>query len=105
MLEVNNSWIHPSEFHLKPKCTNPEALQSPLTAPHMLIGSSVGFCIAALCSSVLVTIICYRDAVYDRDSLLTFHKELQETCVDVMARYAFSTHASVPKRSVIGCVV
>lgn len=30
--------------------------------------------------------------------LLTFHKELTETCVDLLARYAFATCSAQPKR-------
>ncbi|CAH1794876.1 unnamed protein product [Owenia fusiformis] len=33
------------------------------------------------------------------DSMLTFHKELTETCIDMMARYTFSTITTMPKRS------
>jgi hypothetical protein len=29
---------------------------------------------------------------------LTFHKELVDTCLDMMARYAFLTCSSMPKR-------
>ncbi len=33
-----------------------------------------------------------------QSNMLEFHKELMETCVDLMARYTFSTCASMPKR-------
>ncbi|XP_050540898.1 tuberin-like isoform X2 [Daktulosphaira vitifoliae] len=32
------------------------------------------------------------------DELLTFHKELTETCMDLLARYAFATCSALPKR-------
>ena len=34
------------------------------------------------------------------DKVMQFHKELMETCIDMMSRFAFSTCASMPKRSV-----
>ena len=33
-----------------------------------------------------------------QDELSTFHKELTETCIDMLARYTFSTCSSLPKR-------
>lgn len=30
--------------------------------------------------------------------LLIFHKELTETCMDLLARYAFATCSALPKR-------
>lgn len=30
--------------------------------------------------------------------LLTFHKELTETCMDLLARYAYATCSALPKR-------
>ncbi|KAJ9583770.1 hypothetical protein L9F63_021894, partial [Diploptera punctata] len=32
------------------------------------------------------------------EALMTFHVELTETCIDLMARYTFSTCSSIPKR-------
>ncbi|XP_015588565.1 tuberin [Cephus cinctus] len=32
------------------------------------------------------------------DSLMTFHVELTETCIDLMARYTFSTYSALPRR-------
>lgn len=32
------------------------------------------------------------------DALMNFHVELTETCIDLMARYTFSTCYAVPKR-------
>ena len=32
------------------------------------------------------------------EDLSVFHKELMETCVDMLARYTFSTRANIPKR-------
>ena len=32
------------------------------------------------------------------DSMMQFHKELMETCIDMMARYTFSTCATMPRR-------
>lgn len=32
------------------------------------------------------------------DALMAFHRELTETCIDLMARYTFSTCSAVPKR-------
>jgi tuberous sclerosis protein 2 len=32
------------------------------------------------------------------EALMTFHVELTETCIDLMARYAFSSCSVVPKR-------
>lgn len=32
------------------------------------------------------------------ESLMTFHVELTETCIDLMARYTFSTYAARTKR-------
>lgn len=32
------------------------------------------------------------------DALMGFHRELTETCIDLMARYTFSTCSAVPKR-------
>lgn len=32
------------------------------------------------------------------EALMTFHVELTETCIDLMARYTFSTCSVVPKR-------
>lgn len=29
---------------------------------------------------------------------LTFHRELTETCMDLLARYAFATCSAIPKR-------
>ena len=35
----------------------------------------------------------------EKQLLLTFHQELTETCVDLMARYSFSNCGVSPKRS------
>ncbi|ELT92478.1 hypothetical protein CAPTEDRAFT_148419 [Capitella teleta] len=35
------------------------------------------------------------------DGMMIFHKELVETCVDMMSRYAFSTCSSMPKRCAV----
>ena len=32
------------------------------------------------------------------DKVMQFHKELMETCIDMMSRFAFSTCATMPKR-------
>lgn len=32
------------------------------------------------------------------EALMTFHVELTETCIDLMARYTFSTYSARPKR-------
>lgn len=32
------------------------------------------------------------------NALLMFHKELTETCMDLLARYAFATCSALPKR-------
>lgn len=32
------------------------------------------------------------------EALMTFHIELTETCIDLMARYTFSTYSAQPKR-------
>lgn len=32
------------------------------------------------------------------ESMMQFHKELMETCIDMMARYTFSTCGTMPKR-------
>jgi len=32
------------------------------------------------------------------EALMTFHVELTETCIDLMARYTFSSCSAVPKR-------
>ena len=34
----------------------------------------------------------------EEDNMMQFHRELMETCIDAMARYTFSTCASMPKR-------
>ncbi|XP_054271198.1 tuberin isoform X2 [Macrosteles quadrilineatus] len=35
------------------------------------------------------------------EALMNFHKELTETCIDLMARYTFSTCSALPKRTAI----
>lgn len=35
------------------------------------------------------------------ESLVSFHKELTETCLDLMSMYTFATCSPVPKRFVI----
>ena len=37
------------------------------------------------------------------EALMTFHVELTETCIDLMARYTFSTCSAIPKRYKVDC--
>lgn len=40
-------------------------------------------------------------AVPDQSVASNFHKELRDTCVDMLSRYAYFTSSSIPKRSVL----
>lgn len=39
-----------------------------------------------------------RDVESKKDEILTFHRELMETCIDLMSRVAFTNCSALPKR-------